>query len=541
MERKRELISKPRHFNILVLEDDLHDYRLVTKRLQNQHHRFSTIWVKTIREALTRLKHDSFDAILSDLSVPDSHGFDTVQTLRAHCGSRVPIIVLTSLEDEHVEEEVIAAGGQDYLVKSDIRGNNVARAIVHSIQRQESFNRSRRLVRKLKRSHLKLKEQSTQLRRKNRRLKQLYRTSNEIVDNVSHDLRTPLTVIKDYVSIVASGMAGDVNDEQKKLLNKVALRADDLNHMVDDILDASKLESGLLGAWRRPVSVTEIITHAVSLLKQRAAIKGVSLVVDLPRDLPEVYCDQEKAVRVITNLAVNAIKFTPAGNNVTIWAKSAPIEAEVVLGITDHGPGIEDESLGQIFERFQQLEDGVRSTVRGFGLGLNIAQRLTRINLGKLNVESTVGKGSTFSFTIPIAEPTEVFWRWLERKQDSELPIQAVRIALDDTIEEHAANDFDRFANCLLRHDDILFRINQRQWLLLLPIFVKDLAAWKKRAERDFQRFNRNRPSGVVPCFRHEVIREWHPPMSPRKVLTSFDELLQEAFTETPSDTLVVI
>ena len=525
---------------ILILEDDAAEYRLIAKRLSSPRYEFQTTWVRKLGEAIDLLRSQTFDAILTDLSVPDSSGFDTVSKMRAHSGS-CPIIVLTSLEDEHVENAVIAAGGQDYLVKSDIRGNTVSRAIVHSVQRQESLNRTKRLVGKLKRGRLRLKDQSVQLQRKNRKLRKLYRTSKEFVDNVSHDLRTPLTVIKDYVSIVSSGMAGDINAEQKKLLEKTALRADDLNHMVDDILDASKLESGLLGAWRRPVSVEKILNHTTCLLSQRASIKGIQLVVEQDQDLPEVYCDSEKAIRVITNLAINAIKHTEAGRKVVVWAKHCPLEAEVRIGITDEGPGIDRDSLGRIFQRFEQLEDDAHSTVKGFGLGLNIAQRLTRINLGQLDVESEVGQGSTFSFTIPIADPHEVFWRWLALKTQSNLPIRMVEIALDDTVTPEAANDFNRFVNCLLRKDDLLFRVDQRRWLILFLIPEQEVAQWEKRADADFKRFCRNRPQGHLPGFTRRLLRQWQHPISSRKVLMDFNQVLQSEYAQKATEELAAV
>lgn len=535
-----QMLMNNRLLRILILEDDSAEYRLIAKRLSNRRYEFQTTWVRKLGEAIDLLRSQNYDAILTDLSVPDSSGYDTVSKLRSHCGSS-PIIVLTSLEDEHVENAVITAGGQDYLVKSDIRGNTISRAIVHAVQRQDSLNRTKRLVRKLKRSQLRLKDQSVQLQRKNKKLRKLYRTAKEFVDNVSHDLRTPLTVIKDYVSIVSGGMAGEINAEQKKLLEKTTLRADDLNHMVDDILDASKLESGLLGAWRRPVSVEKIFNHATCLLSQRASIKGIQLVVEQDQDLPEVYCDSEKAIRVITNLAINAIKHTEPGRKVVVWAKHVPLEAEVRIGITDEGPGIDQESLARIFDRFEQLEDDVKSTVKGFGLGLNIAQRLTRLNLGQLDVESEVGTGSTFSFTIPIAEPNEVFWRWLALKAKSNLPIRMVEIALDDTVTIGAANDFNRFVNCLLRKDDILFRIDDRRWLISLLIAESDVAHWEERADSDFKRFCRNRPQGHLPGFTRRLLREWQRPMSSRKVLTEFNQVLQSEFSNTSREELATV
>ncbi|MEW4454468.1 hybrid sensor histidine kinase/response regulator [Bremerella sp. JC817] len=518
-----------RVFHLLVLEDDLADQELIERHFVRSRHNFQLTWATKLAEALAHLKEQPFDAIVSDVNVPDSSGFETIARLREHCGQSA-IFVLTSQEDNDVEDEIFGAGAQDYRGKEELSSNSLGRAVVHAIQRQEQVNQNKRLVRRLKRNRMQMNLQAQQLKRKNRRLSKLYRTTREFVDNVSHDLRTPLTVIKDYVSIVRDGMAGPIGEEQKKLLGKVAIRADDLNHMVDDILDASKLEAGLLGAWRRTASVAQIIDHASCGLRERASIKGVELVIDCPQNLPEAYCDCEKAVRVINNLAINAIKHSNAGQSVTIWAKYCPIEGEISIGITDHGPGIEPESLQCIFDRFEQLDDNVSTTVQGFGLGLNIAQRLTLINLGKLSVESKVGEGSTFSFTVPLADPSEVFSRWLDIRSDSNLPLKAIEIAVGDMVTDNDADDFDRFVNCLLRRQDILFRVSKRHWLLVLAIPENDMVHWEERAQRDFVRFNRNRPQGPLPGFTRRLVRQWASKSSARKILGDFDHILREEF-----------
>jgi len=519
-------------YSVLILEDDASFYRLIDKRLNDQRHEFQKVWAQSLSQALAQLKSETFDAVLTDLSVIDSDGFETVERLRSLC-KKTPIIVLTSTEDEDIEDDVLAAGGQDYLVKSEISGKVLSRAIVHAVQRQQTLNRVHRLVRRLKASQVRMEDQSIQLKRKNAKLKRLYKTSTDIVDNVSHDLRTPLTVIKDYVAIVSQGMAGAINAEQKRLLDKVSVRADDLNHMVDDILDASKLESGLLNAWRRPNSVHDLISHASCLLKQRAAIRGTELIFKIPANVPEVYCDSEKAVRVITNLAINAIKFTPAGGKIAIWARSSLVEGEVTIGVTDEGPGIDQEKISQIFKRFEQLDDGVKSTVKGHGLGLNIAERLIRINLGRLHVESDVGKGSTFTFTMPIADPSEVFGRWLENRGSTDVPLSAIEISVDESVAPDDADDFDKYVNCLLRRDDILFRMDVRNWILVLPIHSKDMQKWEARASDDFNRFSRNRPRGTMPGYSRRLLKEWKPPFSKRKTLSEFDSLIREDFANT--------
>ncbi|RCS46454.1 response regulator [Bremerella cremea] len=514
---------------VLILEDDDADAQITTRQLQQSRYTFQIRHVACMDDAMAYLQEGSYDAIVADVHVPDSAGIGTITKLR-ECCKTTAILAITSAATPEIEDEIFAAGAQDFRLKEELCGNALARAVVHAIERQKDLNRIKRLVRHLKRSQVQLRDQAQQLKQKNRHLRKLYRTAKEFVDNVSHDLRTPLTVIKDYVSIVRDGMAGEVNPEQKKLLGKVTVRADDLNNMVDDILDASKLEAGLLGAWRRPISIPDVISHAASLLRERASIKGIELVIDCPSDLPEAYCDSEKAVRVISNLANNAIKFSKPGEKVTLWAKYQPIEAEILIGVTDHGPGIEQDCLEQIFQRFNQLDNNESATGKGFGLGLCIAQRLSRINLGQLSVESQVGQGSTFAFTVPLAEPTEVFWRWLGIRSDSSFPLYMNKVSLGETVAEKDADDFDRFMNCLLRRQDLLFRLSPREWLLILSIPENEVQRWEERASRDFTRFNRNRPQGPLPGYSRRVIQQWPARISARRVLSEFERILQREF-----------
>src|SRR5690606_16188025 len=148
------------------------------------------------------------------------------------------------------------------------------------------------------------------LKRKNRRLKRLYETAHRFVDNVSHEFRTPLTVIKEYVGLVHDGVLGGLSEEQADMLEVVTDRADDLNNMVNDMLDISKLDAGMLGLWRKTCNVSDMIERVRPSLERKSHLKQVAIEFDIPETLPQVFCDDEKIGRVIVNLAINAIKFS---------------------------------------------------------------------------------------------------------------------------------------------------------------------------------------------------------------------------------------
>lgn len=516
------MIERLNVYRVLLLEDDDDYYKLFSRRLAGQPARYEIVRTETLAEALRALEDSEFDVVLSDLNVPDSGGIDTVVKLREQAG-RSPIIALTGLDDTEVEDRILACGGQDYLHKGEVDGREIFRAITHAIQRQQSQNEIESLVTELSKSQDLLREQAAKLKRKNRRLRRLYRMAHEFVDNVSHDFRTPLTVIKDYVNLIREGLVGEVNGEQGAMLDKVAVRADDLNHMVDDLLDVSKLDSGMLCCWRRRTDLQGLLRRAQSMLLQRAEVKGVELVVDCPADLPEVFCDIDKADRVLTNLAVNGIKFTGSGGTVRMWAEADPVERQVVVGVTDNGPGIEREALDRIFERFEQVETNMQPTAKGVGLGLSIAQRLTRLNLGELDVQSQVGRGSTFTFTLPYADPVEVFRRWLGFRTDRVTPTQLIEITVPKDTPESSADDLDHFLNGLLRRDDLLFRTSHSRWLKVIVADRQDAVDWWARFDRELEKANRNRPSGPLPCCRRNTFWVWGTHDEPESKLSVFE------------------
>ena len=391
---------------VLLIEQDPDDAHLVESALSRAETRFEVQWVSRLSEALDRLVRSRFDAVIADLSFPDSSKLDTVTRIRQR-RTNVPIVVLTGLADNDAALVSLDLGAQDYLIKDRITPEVIDRAVRYAIQRQHNAD-MRRLLDQV-RANEKL------LAKKHRRLVRLYKTAHHSVDNVSHEFRTPLAVITEYVSLLRDGVVGPINKEQCRMLDIVADRSDDLNNMVDDMLDVSKLKAGMLSVNRGSCHVSKIINHIRVSLDRKAAIRKTQFSVIMDETLPQVYCDAHKVARVIVNLVVNAIKFCGEPGKVQLWARNDHESSQAVIGVTDNGPGIEQEDLSAIFKRFKQLESQPSGSTRGFGLGLAIAKQLVDLNLGRLTVESHCGIGSTFSFTLPFATPASVMPRYLNR------------------------------------------------------------------------------------------------------------------------------
>jgi signal transduction histidine kinase len=302
-------------------------------------------------------------------------------------------------------------------------------------------------------------------------LRELYRTAHQFVDNVSHEFRTPLTVIREYACVMRDGLTGTTDDDQRECLDTIIARVDDLVVMVNDLLDISRIEADILRTSRRPHTVTDIFEHVRDTLERKAARHEIDLeIATTPEALPLVYCDKEKIGRVVVNLTVNAIKFSNPGNTVRLWARPHDNGSEVVLGVTDHGPGIAAEDLECIFERFKQLDGNARASTKGFGLGLNIVRELVQLNFGEVYVESEPGEGSTFSFTIPLSDPKKLLPVYLTRVQQVRSPAEhasLLTVAIDATAPDTKLEQLEQFLNENTRRTDLVFGTRPGSWLLV--------------------------------------------------------------------------
>jgi PAS domain S-box-containing protein len=229
------------------------------------------------------------------------------------------------------------------------------------------------------------------------------RAKAEFISTVSHELRTPMTSIKGYVDLLLMGSAGPLSEMQRRFLQIVRANADRLKTLVDDLLDISRIESGRLQLDLRPVPLEAAVEAVIISLKARLDEKRQQLEVDLPDALPPVMADKDRLIQILMNLVSNAHKYTPEGGWIRIRAR--PQGEMVRVEVQDTGIGIPPEALPRIFERFYRVDDPRVQETPGTGLGLSIVKALVELHGGQIGVESEVGKGSTFYFTLPIARP----------------------------------------------------------------------------------------------------------------------------------------
>ena len=356
--------------------------------------------IQDAESALVSLPKDETTVVLLDYQLGGPTGIDWLPDfVRADFG---PVVLLTSSGDQRVAAEAFRKGAFDYQTKTEMLENPelFRKCVVESSRRYHLSARNTELTNSLRRLNRNLSG-------KNAELHELAQTAERFVADVAHEFRTPLTVVKEFASIINDGLGGEVTEKQCEFLKYIIDAAEDLSGLVDDFLDSSKIRAKTLRVDRGPFDLRDEMERLRPLLEGRASVRGVAIEIEIAEGLPRVFADPEKLRRAVLNLVVNAIKFSPSGGVVRIGA-SEDSPGRVRLAVSDQGPGIDEDGLARLFNRFQQATQGKQSTVKGFGLGLSIVRDLMDVNLGTVDVESELNKGSTFSLTFPIDDPVSI-------------------------------------------------------------------------------------------------------------------------------------
>ena len=227
--------------------------------------------------------------------------------------------------------------------------------------------------------------------------RQSERLKSEFISNISHELRTPLHSIRGFTKLMLQGKVPDP-ETQKEFLTIIDNQSEHLGKLIDNLLDISRLESGRFQIQKRHMSIKNTIQDAVESFYSLASEKGIVINEDIPATLPELEVDGERLRQVMVNLLSNAIKFSNDGGSVTV--KIEVKDSELMMQVTDHGIGILEEVMPHLFERFFRVKDS--AGVGGAGLGLYISKQIIDAHGGRIWAESELGKGSTFSFTLPL-------------------------------------------------------------------------------------------------------------------------------------------
>lgn len=269
------------------------------------------------------------------------------------------------------------------------------------------------------------------------REKEIDRMKSEFIAIASHELRSPLTSIKNAVDIILGAKAGPVSETQERFLHMAERNIDRVNKLVGDLLDLSKIEAGQIHLAPADLEARAVAERVAATLAPLADKKGVTVRVEAPADLPRFRADAARTEQVLVNLGDNAVKFTPAGGTVTL--RAAPSGRFLAWSVADTGVGVPPDQAAHLFERFYQAEATLSGQARtGTGLGLSICKDIVEAHGGTIAVESVPGRGTTFRFTLPLTDPETDFVQGLEarlgaaRRMHLPLSVVVVRVAGHD-------------------------------------------------------------------------------------------------------------
>ena len=350
-------------------------------------------------EALRVARAESPDLVLLDAVLPDADGVEVCRKIKADALLRGVFVVVLSGGDTTAEHqaEALHAGADGYLAKP-----------IESVALRAhvlAFLRIRQNEEDLRASERRHREQAEELREANRRLEEYNRLKAEFVANMSHELRTPLTAIIGFAQLAQLAREGDAQMPKRyaDAFERILRNGQHLLALINDVLDVSKIEAGRMKVHREHVDLVEVMQAAFAELQPLAERKGLEYRLRVAGRLPLAYTDPLRVRQVVINLLSNAAKFTARGGVEAELAAHGEEHFRIV--VRDTGIGIEEKSLPIIFERFRQVDGSMTRSASGVGLGLSIVRQIVDLLGGRIEVESRVDEGSTFTVTLPLAAP----------------------------------------------------------------------------------------------------------------------------------------
>jgi len=338
---------------VLLIEDNEGDARLIREMLQDAPgSRLRLECAERLTTGLERLAQGGVDVVLLDLSLPESQGLDSF--LRVHAQAPgMPVVVLTGSKDEELGNKAVQSGAQDYLIKGQVDGPLLGRALRYAIERGQI---------------------EEELRRRVEQLAEMDRRKDEFLATLAHELRNPLAPIRNSLHILR--MAGGSGPAAERVHEMMERQVSHLVRLVDDLLEVSRITRGKIELRRERVEVAAVLRSAVETSRPLIEAARHQLAITVPPEPLTLEADAVRLSQVIANLLNNAAKYTEEGGQV--WLTARREGGEVVISVRDTGLGIPAEMLPRVFDMFAQVGRTLKRSQGGLGIGLTLARTLGR-------------------------------------------------------------------------------------------------------------------------------------------------------------------
>lgn len=373
---------------ILVIDDELGIRQGCQRALEPQG--FEVVKAATIQEGMRIIAEDHFDLVLIDVMMPDGRGIDFVEPVHK-IDPDVVCIIITGYATVELAVQAIKEGAYDFISKPFTADMLLLTVNQGMEKRRLSLEASR--LQEVEKERARLAHEKEELQR-------LEQYKSDFMRMVAHELRAPVAGAQSLLRTLLRGLAGNVSEQQKEILDRIDLRLSGLLALVNDLLDLAASKTFEDGRPLEPVCLSAVIRQVVDYLSVEANQKEVALELGLPTEEIEVTATQDGLQKIFTNLIGNAIKYTPQGGEVMVSVKACNGRAEIV--VKDNGIGIPQKELPRLFEEFFRASNARRAGIVGTGLGLSIVKQFVDQFGGSIEAGSVEGEGTQFKITLPI-------------------------------------------------------------------------------------------------------------------------------------------